>query len=172
MHIQLPEDLGRVQKMRVVNNPMFGQHQLQVLFPMLRLYALLDIVSKERQVEDQRKPVSVDQEQEGEESVDGDFGNDVRVQAVAEVDGVDVVATRTNALASHRMNGSERRQQRRDVAESLSNYCRPPRTPPPEAHHHCLLLSEDSVPFQIAVHDGEEHLEEEVDRIYDDGEQV
>jgi hypothetical protein len=28
------------------------------------------------------------------------------------------------------------------------------------------------VPFQIAVHDGEEHLEEEVDRIYDDGKQV
>ena len=25
------------------------------------------------------------------------------------------------------------------------------------------------VPFQIAVHDGEEDLEEEVDRIYDDG---
>lgn len=99
MHVQLPEDLSRVQEMRVVNN-------------------LLDVVSEERQVEDQRNPVSVDQEQERQESVDGDFGDDVRVEAVAEVDGVDVVA------------------------------------------------------FQIAVHDGEEHLKEEVDRIYNDGEQV
>ena len=138
----------------------------------MRLYALLDVVSKERQVEDQGNPVSVDQEQEREESVDGDFGDNVRVQAVAEVDGVDVVATRTNALASHRMNRAERRQQRRGEAESPSDRCWPLRTPPPEAHHHCLFLSEDSVPFQIAVHDGEEHLEEEVDRIYDDGKQV
>lgn len=139
---------------------------------MPRLYVLLDVVSEERQVEDQRNPVSVDQKQEREESVDGDFGDDVRVQAVAEVDGVDVVATRTNALASHRTSREERRQQRRDVAESPSHCCWPPRTPPPGAHCRCLLLSEDSVPFQIAVHDGEEHLEEKVDRIYNDGEQV
>ena len=58
------------------------------------LYALLDVVSKQRQVEDQRQPVSVDQEQERQESVDGDFGDDVRVEAVAEVYRVDVVAVR------------------------------------------------------------------------------
>lgn len=33
------------------------------------------------------------------------------------------------------------------------------------------MLPGESVPFQVAVHDGEEHLEEEVDRIYDDGEE-
>jgi hypothetical protein len=60
------------------------------------MYALLGIVSKQRQVEDQRQPVSVDEEQERHESVDGDFGDDVGVEAVAEVNGVDVVAAHTH----------------------------------------------------------------------------
>lgn len=30
----------------------------------------------------------------------------------------------------------------------------------------------NNVPFQIAVHDGEEDLEEQVDGIYEDGEEV
>jgi hypothetical protein len=29
-----------------------------------------------------------------------------------------------------------------------------------------------AIPFQIAVHDGKEHLKEEVDRIYNDGKKV
>jgi hypothetical protein len=98
VHIQLSEDLGRVQKMRVVNN-------------------LLDVVSEERQVEDKRKPVSIDQKQKRQESVDGDFGDDVRVETVAEVDGVDVVATSTNVLASQCMSRAERRQRCRGAAE-------------------------------------------------------
>ena len=53
---------------------------------------LLDIPGKQRQVEDQGQPVAVNQEQEGEETVDGGFGNDVGVETVAEVDGVDVIA--------------------------------------------------------------------------------
>lgn len=117
MHIQLPEDLGRVQKMRVVNNPWFGQHEVQKIFPISRVYALLDVVSEERQVEDKRKPVSIDQKQKRQESMDGDFGDDVRVETVAEVDGVDVVATSTNVLASQCMSRAERRQRCRGAAE-------------------------------------------------------
>ena len=63
---------------------------------------LLDIPSQQRQVEDQGDPVAVDKEQEGYEPVDGDFGDDVRVEAVAEVDGVDVVAVDTAGSASSR----------------------------------------------------------------------
>lgn len=73
MHIQLPENLRSIQQMGVVND-------------------LVNVVSEERQVEDERDPVAVDQEQEGEETVDGCFRDDVGVQAVAEVDWVDVVA--------------------------------------------------------------------------------
>lgn len=99
VYIQLAEDLGGIQEMSVVNN-------------------LLDVVAQERQVEDKRQPVSVDQEHESEESMDGGFGNDVGVEAVAEVDRVDVVT------------------------------------------------------LEIAVHDSEEDLEEEVDGVYNDREEV
>ena len=52
---------------------------------------LLDVPREERQVEYQRDPVAVDKEEEGQEAVDGSFGDDVRVEPVAEIDGVDVV---------------------------------------------------------------------------------
>ncbi len=55
---------------------------------------LLDVPGQERNVQEQRNPVSVDEEQEGEEAVYGRLGNDVRVEAVAKIDGVDVVAAR------------------------------------------------------------------------------
>lgn len=85
MDVQLPEDLGRVQQMGVVDN-------------------LLDIPGDEWQVQNQWQPVSVDQEEERQETVYGSLGDDVGVQAVAEVDGVDVVtATGTlSALVSSR----------------------------------------------------------------------
>lgn len=90
--IELSEDLGGVEQMGVIDD-------------------LLDVPAEERKVENQRQPVPVDQKQKGEESVDGGFGNDVSVEAVAEIDGVNVIA------------------------------------------------------LQIAVHDGEEDLEEQVDGI-------
>lgn len=52
---------------------------------------LLRIECQERQVEEDRKPVAVDNEEEGQESVNGGLGDDVGVQAVAKVDRVDVV---------------------------------------------------------------------------------
>ena len=80
----------------------------------IRLYVLLCVPRKEGQVENERHPVAVDQEQNGQESVDTSLGDDVHVKTVAQVDRVDVVA------------------------------------------------------FQVRVHDGEEHLEEEVDGIDQD----
>lgn len=73
VHIQLAEDLGRIKQVSVVND-------------------LLDVPDQQRKVEDQWQPVSVDEEQERQESMHGSLGNDVGVQAVAEVNGVDVVA--------------------------------------------------------------------------------
>lgn len=78
---------------------------------------LLRIPGQERQVQHQRQPVSVQQEEHGEESVDAGFWDNVHVEAVAEIDRVDVVA------------------------------------------------------FEIGVHDGEEDLEEEIDRIEEDREE-
>ena len=64
--------------------------------------SLLNIPSEERQVQDQRQPVSVDKEQECQESMNGGFGNDVGVEAVAEVDRVDIVtADQTVSKYSH-----------------------------------------------------------------------
>ena len=99
MHVQLPEDLSRIQKMCVVHN-------------------LLDVPHEEGKVENQREPVSVDKEHKRKESMNGDFGDDIGVEAVAEIDRVDVIA------------------------------------------------------FQIAVHDREKNLEEEIDGIYKHREQV
>jgi hypothetical protein len=71
-------------------------------------YILLPVPNHQRQIQQERQPISIYQEQRREESVDAGFRNNVHVEAVAEVDGVDVVA------------------------------------------------------FQIAVHDGEEDLQEQV----------
>lgn len=92
VYVELSENLSGIQKVLVLED-------------------LLCVPCKQRQVEDQGEPVTVDEEQDSEESVDSSFRNNVGVEAVAEVDRVDVVA------------------------------------------------------FQIAVHDGEEDLKEEVDGI-------
>lgn len=62
--------------------------------PCRDLCLLLRIPGKQRQVEDKGKPVPVDEEHESQESVDGSFGDDVGVEAVAKVDWVDVVTKR------------------------------------------------------------------------------
>lgn len=93
VHVKLPENLGGIQKMRVVND-------------------LLDIPAEKGQVKDEWQPVSVDQEDKRQESMYGGFGDYVGVEAVAEIDRGDVVA------------------------------------------------------FQVAVHDGEKDLQEQVDGIH------
>ena len=54
--------------------------------------ALLGIESQQWQVQEDCKPVAVDHEEEGKEGVDTGFGDNVGVESVAQVDGVDVVA--------------------------------------------------------------------------------
>lgn len=70
--VELAEDLSRIEEVGVVND-------------------LLNVPAKERQVENKRHPVSVDKEEEGQETVYGSLGDNVGVESVAEVNGVDVV---------------------------------------------------------------------------------
>lgn len=56
---------------------------------------LLCVPSCQRQVQDKGDPITIDQEHECKESLDGGFGDDVGVEAVAKVDWVDVVTMRT-----------------------------------------------------------------------------
>ena len=81
------------------------------------LYVLLPIPSDQRQIQQQRQPIPVDQEERRQERVHAGLGDNVHVEAVAQVDGVEVVA------------------------------------------------------LEVAVHDGEEDLQEEVDGVEEDGEE-
>lgn len=90
--VQLAEDLGGIQQVGVVDNPRPKSAFIPSPQWSQACDVLLDVVGKQRQVQDQRHPVAVNQEQERQESVDSGFGDDVGVEAVAEVNGVDVVA--------------------------------------------------------------------------------
>ena len=130
VHVKLPEDLRGVKQVLVLEDPVretisecsIANCKSWLLHcfdkakrhSQIRLYVLLCVPCKEGQVENERHPVAVDQEQDGQESVDTSLGDDVHVETVAQVDRVDVVA------------------------------------------------------FQVRVHDGEEHLQEEVDGIDQD----
>lgn len=97
-------------------------------------YTLLDVPSEERQVEDQREPVAVDKEQECQESVDGDFGKNVLVQAVAEIDRVDVVAARARYVSiavPARKSGLQRVAQPSKLADRCQTVDRLRSTPRP-----------------------------------------
>jgi len=99
VYIQLPEDFRRVEEMLVFKD-------------------LLRIPCQERQIQEQSQPISVDEEECGKEGVYSGFGDDVCVETVAEIDGVDVIT------------------------------------------------------FQIAIHDGEEDLKEQIDGIYQHRQQI
>jgi hypothetical protein len=89
MNVQLPEDLCCIEQVVLLENP--ASVSLSSFRPRYS-HVLLSIPRQEGQIQDERDPVPVDEEQEGQESVNGGLGDDVGVQAVAEVDGVDVVA--------------------------------------------------------------------------------
>ena len=131
VRVELAEYLGRVQEVLILKDPVSRQSVLSststgslpldcsiVGLLQRRLYVLLPIPHQQRQIQQHRDPVPVYEEQDRQECVHASLRDDVHVEAVAEVDGVDVVA------------------------------------------------------FQIAVHDGEEDLQEEVDGIEEDGEEV
>jgi hypothetical protein len=63
------------------------------------MHVLLGVEQHEGQVQHDGEPVAVDQEEEGQEGVDGGFGNDVGVEAVAKVDGVDVITEKSKTSA-------------------------------------------------------------------------
>ena len=111
MHVQLAEDLGRVEEVLVFEDPVRKRHrqhadlisttplmvihQKNILFVLSlawRFNILLPIPRRERDIQQQWQPIPINQEQGGEECVDAGFGNDVHVEAIAKVDGVDVVA--------------------------------------------------------------------------------
>lgn len=54
--------------------------------------SLFDVEDQERQVEHKGQPVAINQEQGSEKTVDSSFGNNVGVEAVAEIDGINVIA--------------------------------------------------------------------------------
>lgn len=98
MDVQLPEDFCRVEQVVLLENPISvsaGKSSRRLF----RFHVLLSVPCQEGQVEDKRDPVPIDEEQEGQESVNGGLGDDVGVEAVAEVDGVNVVAGAKSACA-------------------------------------------------------------------------
>lgn len=92
--------------------------------------------------------MAIDDEKEGQEGVHGGFGDDVGVETVAQVDRVDVIT------AFERAPVSNLQVRPRELDTSFAS------------------REEANSPFQIAVHDGEEHLEEEVDGVDQHRQQV
>jgi len=88
MNVQLPENLCCVEQVVLLENPASVSPSP---FTPGWSHILLSVPSQEGQVEYKRNPVPIDKEEEGQESVDGGLGDDVGVQAVAEVDRVNVV---------------------------------------------------------------------------------
>lgn len=79
------------------------------------------------------------------------LGDDIRVEAVAKVDRVDVITVRTQSVPVH----SEKR-----------------RIYAPVHHWTREETGKASIPFQVAVHDREEDLKEQVHRVDQHGEKV
>lgn len=116
--VELAEDFGSIEKMGVVNDPVVsGQSRsMECACEGAAVDSLLlGVPGEQRQVENKRQPVAVDEEQEGEEAVDGSFGDNVGVETVAQVNGVDVVAKRKR----HRVSlGLERESTRGATADN------------------------------------------------------
>jgi hypothetical protein len=189
VHIELPKDLGGIQEVGVVDDPVLRRcqhpaaspsHQAFALIATQR-HALLNVPTQQRQVEDQGQPVSVDQEQEGQEAVDDDLGDDVGVEAVAEIDRVDVVTVAIvvsiylvvlcdQVLWATVRDGVMVRRGSQPAPDSFFALKLTTQ------HLRVLIAASEEemgrIPFQIAVHDGEEDLQEQVDGVYDDGKEV
>jgi hypothetical protein len=90
--VQSAEDFGCIEEVRIVENPTTRSAPILPERAENAGPVLLDIERKQRQIQDQSDPVSVDQEQESQDSVDSGFGDDVGVKAVAQVDRVNVIA--------------------------------------------------------------------------------
>lgn len=95
VHIELAEDLGRIQEVLVLIDPesrLDCHHLYQTSKEQSRAgNALLCIERQHRQVQNDRDPVAVNYKQEGQESVHRGFGNNVGVETVAKINGINVV---------------------------------------------------------------------------------
>jgi hypothetical protein len=80
------------------------------------IHILFAVPGQQWQVQNQRDPVAVDEEKERQDGVDSGFGDDVRVEAVAKIDGVDIV-TGAN-LASRVVLGGRLRRRGREGARA------------------------------------------------------
>lgn len=87
--------------------------------------------------------------------MDGHLRDDVSIEPVAEVDRVDVVTKRLN-ISQRSIDRSEQKRSCRQHHRLGANLR--PRS---------LCSKQVDIPLQIAVHDGEEHLQEQIDGIYD-----
>lgn len=97
MYVQLPEDLRRVQEMLVVIDPVVLASACITPNPVTEHkcgHPLLRVECQEWQIEHNGQPIAVDDEQERQERMDGGFGNDIGIQAVTEVDRVDIVTVK------------------------------------------------------------------------------
>lgn len=94
MDVELAEDLSGVEQVSILEDPSASQSAILRSQPRREWYSLLRVPGDERKVEDQWQPVSVDQEQEGQERLNGSLGDDVGVETVAELDRVDVVTVK------------------------------------------------------------------------------
>lgn len=92
---------------------------------------LLGVPGDERQVDGNRQPVAIDEEEESQEPVDSGFRDDVRVQAVAEIDRVDVVAVVANSSARR----GRGRRYRGPVRAHMSRASLPPMERGEGRHH-------------------------------------
>lgn len=100
VHVELAEDLGRIQEVLVV----IDSESKLAISPQderERKNALLRIESQHRQVQNDSSPVTIDNEQERQETVDSSFGDDVGIETVAEVNGVDVVTAEQTTLLDY-----------------------------------------------------------------------
>lgn len=101
VYVQLAENLGSVQQVLVLVDPVTSQVSFLLRAALLvgarECDVLLRVEGQERQVEQDGEPVTVDDEKEGQEGVDGSFRDDIGVETVAQVDRVDVVAAREGA---------------------------------------------------------------------------
>lgn len=100
MNVQLAEDFSGVQQVDVIKDPKYVSTVGSIAPCMWHWWCLLlRIPDKQRQVQDQRQPVAIDQEHNSQETMDGSLRDNVGVQAVAKVNRVDVVAIGKKWLA-------------------------------------------------------------------------
>lgn len=105
--IEFAENLGRVEEVVLLHDPIIPTCQYAAVFSPSCIHhstlpanfggidvddSLLHIPPQKRQIQNQRQPIPIDQKQHRQESMHGGFRDDVHVEAVAQVDRVDVVA--------------------------------------------------------------------------------